>query len=447
MSKINWINIFKLYEVNKYCKFNDLSELSMVCKAVRSSLRYAIFKYFNLETFITCSEYQGCVISMDGNDDDVWTFSIVNHYKPLADNLLENKRRFISELDLYKHNIDRLNFYDVLDYFYLLYELPNIFQNLKSLYFDSTVIMFDNFQTLMSNLNILEDLDLYYVYICKRSKESKSINFPLTLKKLKLRLVPIVQLNEREENIIFRRDIFISEYHPELELPLKNLPNLLLLRYKPISNENDGNNLLEFLKHNQNIKYIYILHLNFNPEVFNLVKTFKNLVKFGYSELYFSNIVNTDLLDSLVGGNVKYLSVSLSENSSYLKILPKQFPNLTDLYIDNGLLEFDQLWSILPKFKNLKTLKLKFYDYLIYSKDLSSQIFPNLESIHLMPDNDLNIEAINFNINSFPKLKLISFSHRGYPFINLGNIKLSHEAKANWRLIDFSSKISLYRIK
>jgi hypothetical protein len=445
MGKINWAYIIKLNEVNRYCERSDLVQLSMACKLIRISLSKVILNSFNFTSFTKCNGYKGYVIEnyRDGMENDV--FRIVNPYMPMVGDLLESKKRFRSDLNLYKCRVDKLILYFICDHLYLVYEIPSAFRSIRSLIIGKGYVVLDTIQYLMDNLTYLEDLDLSYSIFYKRLNQPSNINFPVTLKKLKIDHVAIGYIEEREGDAILCSNIIMDDEYTELEFSPINLPSLLYMHYGTFISEDISYDLLHFLALNTNIKYLCLNRFNFSPELFNLVKTFNNLIKFEYG-LNDIDTINTSLVSAPVGSYIKNLSIFLPKDSDFLNMLTEQLPNLTDLFITNNLLNLSQIWPVIPKFKMLKNLTLQGNIYKKFPKELNSQKFFNLEIIELLAGTDIDFEVLNIDISSFPKLKLIKFT-LDYCYPSGYDIsKVPVEIKGNWELVYFPRKLSFYRV-
>ncbi|KXN67125.1 hypothetical protein CONCODRAFT_73213 [Conidiobolus coronatus NRRL 28638] len=206
----------------------------------------------------------------------------------------------------------------------------------------------------------------------------------------------------------------------------------------------DGNELLEFLKLNQNIKQLHIRDINISSMILNLIKSFQNLTHLYLSDYKCFSDINIASINSSVQINLSYLEIYLPIDNGILHTLTRQFPNLTGLNIISLDLAFSSLCSTISNFKKLKNLKLVDYIQFHESNKLDIQNFENLQSIEFLAYVQTKFELFNFNVHNCSKLKFIKF--KTYDYAEEFEVPdLSPELK-NWRLVYFPRKLSFYRI-
>ncbi|KXN67127.1 hypothetical protein CONCODRAFT_167772 [Conidiobolus coronatus NRRL 28638] len=447
MSAINWSYIFKLKEFKNYFDNRDLTQLSMVSKNFRTSLKSTIFESFNFRNLVNMKDYKSCIISEDNDNNENSIYWAVNFYKSLDSEFIDSKDLFKSDLDSFAYNTNNLILSDITDYYYLFYQIPSTFYNIKSLVINSTIIMQDILQYLLDNLAYLEGLELIGNRIYKRIEDSNnSINWPTNLKKLELGLNLVGYIDERTDEIILRPSKEFDDDFSYLSLYPKEAPYLILLDYMPsFYDDAECYDLLEFLRVNQNVQKLYIRVNRFNHDIFNFVKSYQNLIYLELSDLDLFSIINIELIDSQICNNLRSLNICLHHDNGFLHILTQQFPNLTSLTLKSIELEFNNLCSHVSKFQNLETFILEDYWLPEDSKELKFENFKNLLSFELSSGIAINFNEFNFNIDTSPKLKLVKFSRYSYHH-EFDMPKLSPELEKNWQLGYFPRKLSFYRI-
>ncbi|KXN65437.1 hypothetical protein CONCODRAFT_20729 [Conidiobolus coronatus NRRL 28638] len=344
----SWLNVLHFNELVDYLSISDLKDLSMTCKHLRIKLTSSIFNSFKFDRFINEREYKSCIFTqfddvfnnydelvkyteVDAPENEfageIDTLFVINPSRFDASDYKASKAKFIDDIKLYPCNPKKL-IIDIHDCYYLLYELHSVFDNIKSLTIQSSIVNFGTLQHLMDNLILLEDLALSNNWILKYKVDfSKTcINWPASLKKLKISKNYFADVEDKELSVILSRNIDSYLDFNSLQLANKYLPNLAILDYSPPGNVNDFDELNDFLSANLQIRELKTRFVEAKPKLFNIAASLTNLKSFYISNYHYGD--NTDeAISPLDSISVKRLYLSLNEDHSILNTIVLHFPN------------------------------------------------------------------------------------------------------------------------
>jgi hypothetical protein len=403
------------------------------------------------ETNSEIGDSDSCDDFSDEEEDD--KLYIRNPYRPLPKSYLESKAKFQSDLREIPYQPTKLNLINIDDYYYLLYELPSVLFNLKSLIVKNSTIQAEAFQYLLDNLTKLEVVELTncYLNVQELHKNNYTLNWPLNLKKLEIEnnLVGFVRYDS--DYIAIGRFVSIEFEHIYLIPEPKHLPNLQTLSIETrdprfVFGAGYGDKYFEFLKVNPHIKELQIGFDSFKPEFFEIISKFSNLTELKLSIDSIEDINSYKCIKSPTLTSLNNLSLTLYQSSKILPIIAEQFPNVTKLSLITKFYNFKDL-ELLPSkiqsFKNLKGLKLKiFAEYML--KDLNFSNI-NLKSLEILWRQLDYMEDFMNNVETYPNLKNSVFNINKFEERELSSgLKLQlNEAQ---RLLPFPHRISLYKI-
>ncbi|KXN65367.1 hypothetical protein CONCODRAFT_20762 [Conidiobolus coronatus NRRL 28638] len=459
MSTLYWKNIFKLPEFKQYFSNTEIIQLSTACKYFRTSLNSTILKNFNFNLYIKENCYSSCLISEEVDNYQNNIYRLINIYKPLNDDLLESKNRFKSELYMTGYYSDRIILNYTNDYYYLFSEIPSLFKNLRSLVITRNIIMLDTLKYLLDNLNCLEDLELIDNKLYKHDQDlnGNSINWPTTLKKLKIGSNIIGHVSEGGDSIVLCPSAQPNGDFTRLRLLPVNIPNLVSLYYRSSFYDDDNdddddeddeyncNELIEFLNVNHNIVKLYIGDSAINLALINTIYSLQNLMHLELPSIERFLFSYMEYFNSPAHANLRSLKLTLYEDLHFLGILATQFPNLAYLTLGTMQLQSNNLLAKVSKFQKLKNFKLHVYLTMTEGHELNFESFLNLKSFELISDSKSFYESIKWKLPSCSKLRLIKFSlFENYDEFNTP--KLIPELKENWKLVYFTHKLSYYKI-
>jgi hypothetical protein len=465
-----WFDIFHWREFVDYLTAQELIELSMGCKQLRSKLSYSIFKSFNFYFFTSANNYESHYITpesdyyyynistyldnLDGyqSDDSVYIeFDLIsNPYIPLTENLTKSRTKFKHDLSKLRYQPEILRIIYVRDYYHLIYDLPNAFCRVKALTIRDSIVLFEAFQYLLDNLKQLEDLEITSNNLLLKDQGSKnySIIWPLTLKKLKYYNNNISNINENDSTIVLGSNESIGIQYNYLKLEPYHIPNLLVLDYQPESDTDDGSELLMFLKANPHIKKLILPLCCFKFELIKILKKFNNLTELNLidSKIKFFRYENhlSESINPTVFCNLRQLILSLERNCTVLDTLAKQFPYVLDLTIKASIISFSTLILSISQFSSLKTLRLEVNLENSWTEKLKISNFENLEKLEFAIGYNNELAGLQWGVENCPKLKIIVFFSSYVK--NFKNLKLNPDLTNRWKKVCFPCKLSLYRI-
>jgi uncharacterized protein YozE (UPF0346 family) len=463
-----WLNVLHFKELVDYLSISDIKHLTMSCKHLRIKLTPNFFNTFKFDCFIDEGDYKSCIFTQFDdifNDYDelvkyteaeasqnefageIDTLFVINPCRFDTKDYRASKNKFIDDLKLYPCNPKKL-IIDIHDCYYLLYDLHIVFNNIKSLTIESSIISFGTLQQLMGNLILLEDLTLSSNWILKYKEDfSKfTINWPESLKKLKILKNYFADVDDKELSVILSRNIDSYLDFSSLQLANKHLPNLVILDYSPPGNVDDFEELSRFLSANQQIKELKTRFVEANQELFNTVASLTNLKSYYISNYHYGDNMD-ETVSTLNSNSVERLYMSLNESHSILNLIASYFPNVTDLTFSPCLMELSELLCIASLFNKLKALTLKTHLEFTKPTKISFPKLENLESVEFIGANLLNFEEIKWDINNCPNLKLVSFTrpsnlHKAFEIPEQCDMLTN-----GWKLVSFSRKLSFYRIE
>jgi hypothetical protein len=412
----------------------------------------------NEETGVSIKEVDSEVEDSDScedfsdEDEDVDLY-IRNPYRPLSKPYLESKVKFQSNLREIPYQPTNLNLFDIDDYYYLLYDLPNMLLNLKSLVVKNSTIQIETFQYLLDNLTKLEVLELTdcYLNVQELHKTCYTINWPLNLKKLEIENNLVGFFRYDSDYIAMDRFDSIELEHIYLIPEPKYLPNLHTLCIETRDprfafGAGHGDRYFEFLKANTHVKKLQIGFHSFKPEFFEIISKFNSLKELRLSIENVRDINSYKCIKSPSLTNLNNLSLTLYQSSTILPIMAEQFPNLAKLSLITKFYDFKDLKLLPPRiqsFKNLEDLKLKIFAECML-KDLNFSNI-NLKCLEILWRQLDDMEDFIKKVETCPNLKNLMFNINKFEEREL-NPKLKPKLNEAQRLLPFPHRISLYKI-
>jgi CRISPR/Cas system CMR-associated protein Cmr5 small subunit len=394
---------------------------------------------------------ESCESFSDEEEDDI--LYVRNPYRPLPKSYLESKAKFQSHLREIPYQPTKLNLFDIGNYYYLLYDIPSVLFNLKSLIVKNSTIQVEAFQYLLDNLIKLEVVELTdcYLNVQELHKKFYTVDWPLNLKKLVIENNLVGFVRDVSDYIATDR-LYSLEFEPIYLTPEpKRLPNLHTLCIETRDprfafGAGYGERYFKFLKANPHVKKLQIGFDSFKPEFFEIISKFNSLKELKLCIENVGDFYGYKCIKSPTLTNLNNLSLTLYQSSAILPIIAEQFPNVTKLSLITKFYDSNDL-KILPSrmksFINLKDFKLKIYaECILKTLDFSNHNFKSLEILWRQLDDmenfmrnvktSLNLKNALYNVNKFEEREL-------NPELKLG----LNEAQ---RLLPFPHRISFYKI-
>jgi hypothetical protein len=383
-------------------------------------------------------------------------FFLINPYLDCSDRFGISYRVFGLDIEKFQNYPRKLNLDEVKDYYYLLYKIPDIFNNLETLIVDGSRITFEVFEYLLNNLNFLQNLELSDSTLIKFNQNSNnySINWPLNLKKLVFVDNKIIFVRDTESPLLLKPGDQLALNSESLYISPKYLPNLISLDYKkhtstdyPSSIDIDEiDDLHSFLQLNNHIKKLIMCFDHYSSALFKIIELFNNLTHLDISKTN-KEVFRKSELDNLpVMNNLKCLNLGLIENPTVFKILSQKFPNLTQLIARFHYNMLPQLCYSTKELKNLKNLNLGLYKQFSNSILFDFPSLNNLESLEISLGEYEEFEDVRWYARYCPKLTKVQFiRHYGFPLFE--KPRLNSMLRGIWNLVYFPTKITYYKIQ
>ncbi|KXN66269.1 hypothetical protein CONCODRAFT_11936 [Conidiobolus coronatus NRRL 28638] len=395
MKITDWNIIFKLKDFGEYLCNNDLLRLSMSSKSVRSYLSQNTLKSLNFSHFVDDRGYDSAV-----------SMKKTCRYQELT----RSKIKFAQELKLFNGNPSKLIVNDSREYYYLLYEIPRIFPIITTLVLNNSVFTMEVLQYLL-NYDSLENFELTnnVIFYDKEFSYEYTINYPASLRSLKLRYNQCIEVHDANDTIDKTKVKHSKWGQFEFYADPKYLPNLTSFEYyMPKDRLYEGEDLIEFIKLNPQLKKLKFSGVEFNYELFNIIRDYENLthleMNFGY---IFYNLINYEIP---ILYNIKHLCLQL-DGIDVDDMIRDKFPNIEELVIefDGGVT--NEINRLIESFSNLKSLKFITNGE---SKDAKNLTLPELNNLEKFEINfnyeEGKFNLLNLNVKYCKRLRIITFT-------------------------------------
>ncbi|KXN70325.1 hypothetical protein CONCODRAFT_70788 [Conidiobolus coronatus NRRL 28638] len=451
MKDSNWIIIFRLKEFSNYFTKDELIQLSLGCKVFRSCLSRYIFNSFNFRSFTDIGKYNDSIISDNEHINDHNRVYIYNPFKPLDSDLTKSKAQFNLDLKLFPNQPMELVVQSAEYYYHILYDIPNVFTKLTTVIISHSILQCELFQDLLNNLDCLNSLELSNSSLIQFTKSSDitPIEWPSSLKRLKVCNNKTVRVEDRQKNIILVNGRVQSSSNGNLTFTLKHLPKLTSFEYQLLFLQFDDENLWEFLKLNSQIKNLIIRVPDFHPELFAAIQCIDNLSVLHLKFMIY-NTFEVDYNNLPILNNITSLTITLYDKPDINNIIIDKFPNLAELTVEIDSKDTIKLATMTKKLSNVKNLNLKITFQRLKIKKFVFPKLDNLYSLEFILDNGIYLNDIDWNFDSCSNLKLVKFSKaESKVYMNLP--KMNPELIDNWkavysliksRIIEYKNKIN-----
>ncbi|KXN67128.1 hypothetical protein CONCODRAFT_120917 [Conidiobolus coronatus NRRL 28638] len=415
-SQINWEDVLITKEFQACLQFEDLKELSLVSKLLRSKLKPKLFSniVLNGKLFDPCFingknliyeyfEFFRYIMSWNSieeyEDSHCKELEVEPAYKEFEDQILG-----------FKHLVKSFNLTELGSAGYYLLPLANSFSNLNTLKILNCTVSLSGFNDLLSSKDKLTSIELTYTNFTKLPTEKlklEDVKFPKTLTNL---YVYECHLGENElitNPYDFLFDKVYSGTTNDFILPSTSIPSLKNLSFlAPYYNDSGLN---EFLGANNQLEFLHFKSSSLDQvkiDHFQKSKTLKKLEIVCESEMF--NEVNIPTLSSIEEIEIQYLR-------------PKVFTTIKDLCLSSpNLKKLNIIFDTYDDFANMVNRLLS--DVIANShnlKELTLWIFGDFEgAIDLKKLN--NIEVLNIHANLVTLLNIEFNKSNSLKRVNLG---------------------------
>ncbi|KXN67823.1 hypothetical protein CONCODRAFT_79990 [Conidiobolus coronatus NRRL 28638] len=451
MSNTNWIVVFKLNEFISCFNDKELIQLSMSCKKLRACLTPTIFKTYNFCSFIDTRNYKGYDIAEDDEDyerdedeDDI--IYIRNPYKQLTRKFIENKVQFNQDLKLYPCKPKLFSVCYLKDYSYLLYDISDAFSTLSGVILTKLYCKIETIQYLLDNLKYLSNFELSSNYIFQYSQNNTQIpiNWPISLKKLKIGSNMVAYVEDKESSILTKRDAILDLHVQLLSLTPKYLPKLKHFDYVFSIQQDEIDGFSSFIELNPQLENLKIVGFSVHPQLFRTIKFIDKLtcLSLNFTVYKLSESDFTSLPDL---STVACLIIHLDYNSIEVHKLIDKFPNLKELTVEMYDEIFEELYVLSKNYPKIKTLNVKIHLKYFASKMIILPKLENLTSLEIILNRSNYFNHTDWNADSCPNLNVVKFSlDKSQAPFKLE--KLFRKLDRGWKQVFSPYKISLYKI-
>lgn len=461
-TEIAWELVLSGNTVKSYLKLEDLSQLSLCSKLIRSKLNQNIFKLLNLTKFMnnkrfhsmfTNEAYDQKLVKLPDNKYltqmakqagcQVWELKVFyNPFQKYSPFYMKDIDKYKKSFDLYKKFVKGINLRFANDYYHLLWEIPYIFPNITRLALDSSTLTLILCQALFEKLKNLTSISMKDCKLIQNRKNSIKLKFPESVEKLSLISCKLVYVRSPKAQIPYFIGKGIQLETHAYVFPAQALPNLVCLKYHDKPQTNAA--ITKFIALNpqlrdikldaKNVSYEVMLALSEKDVPFNLVINSKEY-----------RIPESQIGDLPIMLNLKRLELEVPWRSRLYNILPIITPNLEDLMIhfnNTNKLEAIEAIEFIQKFSTIKSLTINFNQSSIDFGLLKSlNQLEILEEIELTGLNLLQIEDIN--ILSFPSLKCI----RVYTEEVLKRSVVNLNLPSNWKFTKYKKLLKICKVE
>ncbi|KXN70659.1 hypothetical protein CONCODRAFT_170489 [Conidiobolus coronatus NRRL 28638] len=382
-------------------------------------------------------------------------FYLINPYLYCSDRFGPSCKAF--ELDIVKFQgyPRKLNLDAVKDYYYLLYKIPNIFNNLETLVVNDSRITFEVFEYLLNNLNFLHNLELTdsTLIIYNQNSNNYFINWPLNLKKLIFIDNNIKFSRDTESPILLKPGDQLALNGESLHISPKHLPNLVSFDYKQHTSTDYPNSidideiddLHKFLELNYHIKKLTMRFDHYSSALFKTIDLFNNLEHLDISKSSSATVRESELTNLPVLNNLKCLNLGLMADPDVFKLISQKLPNLTRLIARFHYEMLPQLCYSIKELKNLKHLNLGLYRQFSNSILFDLPALNNLETLEIRLGEYEEFNSVRWYAKYCPKLRKVKIiRHYGFPLFE--KPYLNSMLRGIWKLVYFPTKITYYKI-
>jgi hypothetical protein len=441
MKKTDWNIVFKLKDFGKYLCNNNLLILSMTTKSIRCYFSQNILQSLNFSRFVDGRDYDSVVSMKKTCRYQGDRCSCIYQIKPLTKELTKSKMKFAHELKLFDGNPRKLIVNGSKEYYYLLYEIPRIHPIISTLVLNNSVFTMEVLQYLL-NYDSLEELELAnnVIFYDKEFSSEYTINYPGSLKSLKLRYNQCIEVNDTD-NAIDKIKVKHGKWGQfEFYADPKYLPNLNNLDYHmPNDRLYEGEDLVEFIKLNPQLKSLKISGVEFNYKLFNTIRDCEKLaqleINFG---LIFYNLVNYETPKLY---NIKYLRIQFG-GIDIDDMIKDKFPNVEELAVEFNESITRENNRLIKSFSNLKSLKYISNGGSKDAENLTIPLLNKLEKLEINFNYDKGkLSHIKLNLSNCSRLKLISFTKNSY-YIPFENTEVNQNLVKKWDYNYFPHKLA-----
>ncbi|KXN74288.1 hypothetical protein CONCODRAFT_83014 [Conidiobolus coronatus NRRL 28638] len=458
-TEISWELVLSGNTVKSYLKLEDLTQLSLSSKLIRSKLNQNIFKLLNLTKFMnnkrfhsmfTNEAYDHKLLKLPDNKYlsqmakqagcQVWELKVFyNPFQKYSSFYMKDIDKFKKSFDFYKKFVKGINLRFENDYYHLLWEIPYIFPNITRLALDSSTLTLILCQALFDKLKNLTSISMKDCKLIQNRKNAIKLKFPESVEKVSLISCKLVYVRSPKAQIPYFIGKGIQLENHAYVFPAQTLPNLVCLKYhdKPQTNAV----LTKFIALNPQLNSVKLDSKNISYEV---------MLSLSEKDIPFDLVINSKeyrIPESQIGDlpivpNLKTLELEVPWRSRLYNILPIITPNLATLKIHFNNSNKLETIEFIQKFSTIKFLSINFnqnsidFDLL---KDFNQ--LRKLEEIELTGLNLLKIEVIN--ILSYPKLNCI----RVYTEEVLKRTVVKLDLPSNWKFTKYKTLLKIYKVE
>jgi hypothetical protein len=428
----DWSVIFKFNDTQEFLSFQDLKNLSFVCKDIYYKTKSILESHFYINTRLIIDN-----LSNKGYEYDIDNVEISN------DMLLKFKESVNPISSLVKSaKIDEIILYPEL-YLYL-----DSFINLEKLFFCSseTKVNLANLNIILTRSSKLKELRLFCITIYSNEiGDANKILFPPTLTKLSINrcLWPDYYQALREDSII------VPTLGPYSILSTQKFPHLVYFEYSFGIFNSSFNPITSVLGNSSKLLTINLDIEFLNQEVFSLISKSKTLKFIIFNKLTLCTF-KPECYNGHTYSGITHVSLNFSDIST--KTLPdnvlllSHFPNLTSLYLSFERPFLSQFKRILKNLQKLKRFSL--INSIEDANPLSMQLANNtITNLNLLNFKFSQIDFKDFKCWSALKTIKLEFNDdfiqaNDYTWqVDFIKIAVGHD----WRVFSYPNFIKFYR--
>jgi hypothetical protein len=429
IKKLKYESVLIFTEIWQYLSIQDLIEVSLVNRYLRTKLVGRILAEINL-TYYHLSQlpnyFNNRAIEKNESIDEDIKLNF-KHYKidPFVNEL-------VNEMKGYSRYFKSFEFFDLARDGYFIVPLTLNFANLTTLKICECMLDLENFNEVLKRLDKLKMLELFNISLFKQPGEIAAIKeaiLPSSLKALYLSNIYLYTTDFTKYPYKFLFDFTVEFEEEYYYLPLQRTPNLE--EFELYETTYDEEYLSKFLELNPQLSK---LRLPFSSFTYKTISTLSKSNRLKYLTIDFSyyyggnfNIIDLPLLDSV---NSLFVFSTRARDCNHINSVIRVLPNITKVKLITE--EFDQVFIsyMLNLCKQLKFFNLKVGKFKFNNLDLS--IFSKVEGLKLCFTAN---NAIKYSLpESSMKLKSLYISSDKYYKESYDLLKETYKSDYDWKI-------------
>jgi hypothetical protein len=422
--KTDWSLFLSFTELTQHLDTSSVIELSLICKYLRTKLKYKIFKRANINKLVE-NAAQG-----PGNED---TYSKKSQ---LIDSRYSSIKKYVTSLS-----------FDVQSNPFYIHVVCEYFLNLSNLTINECIVPSTVLNNIFNNTTALTNLSLSDNLILYRGGANyiEELNLPESLKALELGDISAISTPYWEDPLLFFQTW--TDLTPDtVQLKLKFsslLPNLVYLHLMTIEGALESN-LSTFLVNNNQLKFIKVYLDCLSPSIFESLAKCEHMVEVEILPPTRS-FSATIALDSINLPSVKKLTLNniINRDSCLISRILSPFINVTELKISNLYKWPQYIYLYIQKFKCLEKLTI----YKTSGHLLLNEFFLASTSLKILEF--IGLDKLDFRLSlmdNCPKIRLVSVDTSNFNANNLADLLgLVGRYSSEWTILKFRDTVKCYK--